>query len=438
VEGANAHGFKASNSKSETASSKLPLTSNPFQVAQQQFDRAAARIDLNPSTRAVLRQTKRELTTTFPVQLDNGDIEMFTGYRVHHNIARGPAKGGIRFGLQVDIDDVRAVAMWMTWKAAVAGIPFGGAAGGVTVDRRRLSEHELEHLTRRYTSEISILLGPDRDIPGPDLSTGQKEMAWIMDTYSMQVGHSVPAVVTGKPLAIGGSEGRSQAGGRGIAVVVAATAARLGLRVESLRCVIQGFGTAGSSTALALNSMGVCVVGVSDSGGAVYNADGIDPEELLRHKRESESVRGYAGGRTVEAEDLVSVPADLLIPASIPGQITAGNAGSVKARIVVEASNGPCTPEAEEILADRDVTVVPDILANAGGVIVSYFEWVQDLQSFFWNDEEVDRRLERIIHQAFDDVWAERERLRTDLRTAAYSLAIERVASATSIRGIYP
>src|SRR5579884_2044204 len=328
--------------------------------------------------------------------------------------------------------------MWMTWKAAVAGIPFGGAAGGVTVDRRRLSEHELEHLTRRYTSEISILLGPDRDIPGPDLSTGQKEMAWIMDTYSMQVGHSVPAVVTGKPLAIGGSEGRSQAGGRGIAVVVAATAARLGLRVESLRCVIQGFGTAGSSTALALNSMGVCVVGVSDSGGAVYNADGIDPEELLRHKRESESVRGYAGGRTVEAEDLVSVPADLLIPASIPGQITAGNAGSVKARIVVEASNGPCTPEAEEILADRDVTVVPDILANAGGVIVSYFEWVQDLQSFFWNDEEVDRRLERIIHQAFDDVWAERERLRTDLRTAAYSLAIERVASATSIRGIYP
>ncbi len=415
-----------------------PSSYNPFHVAQQQFDRAAKRIDLDSNARNVLRETKRELTSNFPVQMDDGSIEMITGYRVHHNIARGPAKGGIRFGERVGIDDVRAVAMWMTWKAAVAGIPFGGAAGGVTVDPRRLSQHELEHLTRRYTSEISILLGPDRDIPGPDLNTGPREMAWIMDTYSMQVGHSVPAVVTGKPIAIGGSEGRLQAGGRGIAVVVAMAAERLGLDVSGLRCVIQGYGSAGSSTAMALEAMGVTLVAVGDSQAAVYNPEGIDPTRLLEHKSQTGSVRGYGEAREVSPADLLQLPTDLLIPASVSGQINATNARHIDAKIIAEASNGPSTPEADDILGERGVLIVPDILANAGGVIVSYFEWVQDLQSFFWSDEEVDARLERIIRAAFDDVWAEHDRLNCDLRTAAYSLAIERVSSATTMRGIYP
>lgn len=417
---------------------KAQNTYNAFRVAQQQFDRAAAWIHLDENTRCVLRETKRELTVAFPVRMDSGEVQVFTGYRIQHNIARGPAKGGIRFSARLTADDVRAIAMWMTWKAAVAGIPFGGAAGGVAVDPRKLSAQELEHLTRRYTSEISILLGPDRDIPGPDLNTGQQEMGWVMDTYSMQVGHSVPAVVTGKPLAIGGSEGRDEAGGLGIAVVVKAAAAKIGLALDGARCVIQGFGNAGSNVASALSLAGVRIVAVSDSHGAVKNPNGLDVQALLRHKIRTGSVAGFAEGRATPLADVLDMPTDLLIPAAVEGLITAQNAKHIQARMIAEACNGPSTPEADDILAERGVLVVPDILASAGGVIVSYFEWVQDLQSFFWSDDEVERRLETIIHVAFDQVWAERDRLGSDLRTAAYSLAIQRVADATAQRGIYP
>jgi glutamate dehydrogenase (NAD(P)+) len=411
---------------------------NAFHVAQQQFDRAAKCINLDENTRAVLRETKRELTVSFPVKLDSGDVEVFTGYRVQHNIARGPAKGGIRYSRRLTIDDVRAVAMWMTWKAAVAGIPFGGAAGGVTVDPRKISTLELEHLTRRYTSEISILLGPDRDIPGPDLNTDEEIMGWVMDTYSMQVGHSVPAVVTGKPLAIGGSEGRKEAGGHGIAVVVKAAAAKIGLKLDGARCVIQGFGNAGSSAATTLALAGVRVVAVSDSTGAIYDPTGLDIPALKKHKANTGSVRGFPGAKPTPPQAILELPTDLLIPAAVEGLITAENARGIQARMIAEASNGPSTPEADDILAERGILVVPDILANAGGVIVSYFEWVQDLQSFFWSGDEVQLRLEQIIHQAFDAVWSEREKLGCDLRTAAYSLAIQRVADATRARGIYP
>ncbi len=421
-----------------STASQPSATYNAFRVAQQQFDRAAERIDLNPDTRRLLRETKRELTVSFPVQRDDRRIQVFTGYRVQHNIARGPAKGGIRFSSHVTIDEVRAVAMWMTWKAAVAGIPFGGAAGGVNVDPSSLSEQELEHLTRRFTTEISILLGPDRDIPGPDLHTGAKEMAWIMDTYSMQVGHSVPAVVTGKPIAVGGSEGRLEAGGHGIAVVVQEAAKRVGIDPAGARCIIQGFGNAGCSAALALGNLGFRVVGVSDSRAAIHNPDGLEVHRLILHKRSTGSVGGFPDSRSVSPDELLRLPAELLVPASIEGQITAANAREIQARIIAEASNGPSTPEADDILGERDILVIPDILANAGGVIVSYFEWVQDLQSFFWSDEEVEGRLERNIQKAFEEVWSERDRLSSDLRTAAYSLAIQRVADATSRRGIYP
>lgn len=411
---------------------------NAFNVAQQQFDKAARRLDIGDDIRRVLRETKRELTVTFPVKMDSGAIQLFTGYRVQHNIARGPAKGGIRFSDRVSIDDIRAVAMWMTWKAAVVDIPFGGAAGGVTVEPKRLSAHELEHLTRRFASEISILLGPDRDVPGPDLHTGPQEMAWIMDTYSMHAGFSVPAVVTGKPIAIGGSEGRLDAGAHGICVVVRAAAAKQGLSLDGARVVIQGFGNAGSRTALMLHNLGSRIIAVSDSRGAIFNPAGLDPVSLLTHKENTGSVRGFESGRDISPSDMLELPTELLIPASIEGQITADNARRIQAQIVVEAANGPGTPAADSILEDRGIVVIPDILANAGGVIVSYFEWVQDLQSFFWSDDEVSGRLEAVLLSSFEAVWAERSRLDTDLRTAAYALALERVCNATRIRGIYP
>lgn len=411
---------------------------NAFRVAQQQFDRAAERVNLDENTRAVLRETKRELTVAFPVRMDNGEVEMFTGYRIQHNIARGPAKGGIRYTPNLTADDVRAIAMWMTWKAAVADIPFGGAAGGVAVDPRKLSEQELEHLTRRYTSEISLLLGPERDIPGPDLNTKEKVMGWVMDTYSMQVGHSVPAVVTGKPLSIGGSEGRNQAGGHGIAVVVKETAKKMGMSLDGSRCIIQGFGNAGAGAATTLSGAGVRIVAVSDSRGAIYNPAGLDVQAVIRHKTDTGSVKGFRGAQASTSDAILELPTDLLIPAGIEGQITSRNAREIQAKIIAEASNGPSTPEADDILAERGIIVIPDILANAGGIIVSYFEWVQDLQSFFWTDEEVDKQLEHIIRVAFNAVWQEHEQLQCDLRTAAYALAIRRVSAATSVRGIYP
>lgn len=415
-----------------------PRTYNPFRVAQQQFDRAAQRIDLDENVRAVLRDTKRELTVTFPVKMDDGHVRVFTGYRVQHNIARGPAKGGIRYNAGLTIDEVRAVAMWMTWKVAVADIPFGGAAGGVDVDPRKCSARELEGITRRFASEIGILLGPDSDVPGPDLNTDSREMAWIMDTYSMHAGYSVPAVVTGKPLSIGGSEGRREAGGRGIAVVIRAAAQKIGLDLTDARCTILGFGAAGSSAAVLLHAMGVRIIAVSDSRGAVYAPEGLDPQAIMRHKQETGTVRGFRAARDVAPLDLPELSAELLVPASIEGQITAENARRIQVKIIAEAANGPSTPEADDILEERGVLVIPDVLASAGGVIVSYFEWVQDLQEFFWTNHEVARRLEDRILRAFNSVWTERARLDSDLRTAAYSLAIERVCNATGIRGIYP
>jgi glutamate dehydrogenase (NAD(P)+) len=419
-----------------TALTHLPY--NAFHVAQEQFDRAARLIDLDLDSREVLRDTKRELTVAFPLKRENGEIEMFTGYRVHHNIARGPAKGGIRYSPKLTIDVVRAIAMWMTWKAAVVDIPFGGAAGGVTVNPKTLTQLELERLTRRYTSEISILLGPGRDVPGPDLNTSSQVMGWMMDTYSMQVGYSVPAVVTGKPIAIGGSEGHSEAGGHGIAVVVRLAAEKIGVSLEGGRCIIQGFGNAGRGAASTLDKLGMKVIAVSDTGGAVHHPNGLNVTNLIRHKQDRGTVAGFAGGLPADSQSILELPAELLIPASVEGQIHGGNAHKIHAKIVAEACNGPTTPEADDILNERGLLVIPDILANAGEVIVSYFEWVQDLQSFFWSDDEVDKRLETIVGAAFEEVWARHNRLQCDLRMAAYALALERIGAATKLRGIYP
>jgi glutamate dehydrogenase (NAD(P)+) len=411
---------------------------NPFANAQAQFDRAAEVAEIPLNTRLVLRETKRELTACFPVRMDAESFQMFQGYRVQHNIARGPAKGGVRFSSNLTIDHVRAIAMLMTWKSAVVNIPFGGAAGGVAVSPSKLSAHELEHLTRRYTSEISILIGPDRDVPGPDLNTGQKEMAWMMDTFSMQAGHSVPAVVTGKPISIGGSEGRTEAGGHGLAVIVQAAAEKIGIDLANATCAIHGFGNAGSSAAAALRRLGVRVVAVCDTSGGIHSDAGLNIDAVAAHKRETRSIAGCTEGQELSGTDLLALPVDLLIPASIEGRITAENAPKIQARLVVEAANAPLTIEADDILHDRNIPVIPDILANAGGVVVSYFEWVQDLQSFFWTDDQVEQRLNEIMLTAFGRVWAEHERSGCDLRTAAQALAIAKVAEASKLRGFYP
>ncbi|WP_069803312.1 Glu/Leu/Phe/Val family dehydrogenase [Thermogemmatispora onikobensis] len=411
---------------------------NPYEVAVAQFDEAAEILGLSQAMRAILRKPKRELIVNFPVRMDNGDVQMFTGYRVQHNINRGPAKGGIRFSPEVSLDEVRALAMWMTWKCAVVGIPFGGAKGGVVCDPHKLSRNELERLTRRYATEISILIGPNSDIPAPDMNTNPQIMAWIMDTYSMHRGYSVPEVVTGKPLSIGGSEGRLEATARGVQVVTREALLSLGMQVEGARVVIQGFGNVGGNSARLLQSLGCKIVGLSDISGGVYNPNGIDVMRALRYSQEHGGLRGLPDSEQVTNQELLELPCDVLIPAALENQLTAQNAPRVKAGLIIEAANGPTTPEADRIFQDRGITVVPDILANAGGVTVSYFEWVQDLQRFFWSEDEINQRLERIMVRSFQAVQDRAERQRTSLRMGAYLLAVARVAEATEARGIYP
>jgi glutamate dehydrogenase (NAD(P)+) len=410
---------------------------NPWHNAQRQFDIAAEVLGLDPNMRRVLRECKRELRVSFPVLMDDHTVQMFTGYRVHHNIDRGPAKGGIRYHQDVTIEEVKALAMWMTWKCAVVGIPYGGAKGGVVVDPKRLSRNELENLTRRYTSEISILIGPDRDIPAPDVNTNAQIMAWMMDTISMHAGHSVPAVVTGKPLGIGGSEGRPEATGRGCMLTTMAALKHLGIRPEDATVAVQGVGNVGYTTAKLLAEQGCKVIAVSDSNGACYNDGGIELDEVVREKELNGRLRQKVC-EFISNEELLELPVTVLVPAALENQIHRGNANRIKAKIICEGANGPTTPEADEILYDKGVFLIPDILANAGGVTVSYFEWVQDLQEFFWDEHDINERLRRIMLRAFDNVLRVSQEKKTMMRTAAYVLAIDKVAQATTIRGIYP
>jgi len=371
-----------------------------YAMALRQYDRAVQRLSLKRGIEEYLRVPRRELAVNFPVRMDDGSVRIFAGYRVHHSTARGPTKGGIRYHPAVTLDELRALAMWMTWKCAVVNLPYGGAKGGVACDPKRLSARELENLTRRYATEIAVLMSPEGDIPAPDVNTTPQIMAWIMDTYSMQRGHPVPAVVTGKPVAVGGSLGRLEATGRGVVVTTREALVQVGRPLEGARVAVQGFGNVGSVAAVLLHAAGARIVAASDSSGATLNPHGLDPGALLRHKRESGRLVDYPGGEPIDNAALLATDCDVLIPAALEQQITAANAERVRARLVVEGANGPTTPEADQILEAAGVVVVPDILANAGGVVVSYFEWVQDLQAFFWSEPEINERLERLLVQA--------------------------------------
>ncbi|MSQ11444.1 MAG: Glu/Leu/Phe/Val dehydrogenase [Dehalococcoidia bacterium] len=421
-----------------TTPQKAPHLS-ALDVALTQFDAAADKLRLDDRWRALLRVPQRELRVQFPVVMDDGSVRMYTGYRIQHNLARGPAKGGIRYHPDVTRDEVCALAMWMTWKCAVVNIPYGGAKGGVAVDPKKLSTRELERLTRRYASEISIIIGPEQDIPAPDVGTDAQVMAWIMDTYSMQKGHAVPGVVTGKPPSLGGSLGRTQATGQGVAIATREAMKRQKKPLTGAKVVVQGCGNVGSYAARFLDALGCKVVGVSDSTAGLFNPKGLDVGSVLQFKEANNSLADYRGSaETVTNAELLELPCDVLVPAAMENQLTAANARRVKAKLVVEGANGPTTPEAEAILEDGGALVVPDVLANAGGVLVSYFEWVQDLQFHFWTLDEVNRRLEETMTRACAEVSARSERDKTNFRTAAYLLAIERVAEAIRLRGIYP
>ncbi len=411
---------------------------NPYETALRQYDAVAGELDIDPGIRELLRHPKAALEVAFPVKMDDGSTKVFTGYRVVHNTARGPGKGGIRYHPAVTLDEVKALAMWMTWKCAVTGLPFGGAKGGVICNPKEMSPGEIERLTRRYTTEISSVIGPHRDVPAPDVYTNAQVMAWIMDTYGMQKGESTPGVVTGKPIALGGSAGRNEATARGCVFVTRRAVAELGLAMQGLRVAIQGYGNAGSIAAELLNAEGCRVIAVSDSKGAVYCDRGIDPAKVLEHKRRTGSVVGAKDTEEISNADLLELECDVLVPAAFENQITASNARRVKARVVVEAANGPTTPEADEILFSNGIMVVPDILANAGGVTVSYFEWVQNLSVFYWTEQEVNARLEAIMTRSFEAVLDMAKARRVPMRAAAYMLAVSRVAEAVKLRGIYP
>jgi glutamate dehydrogenase/leucine dehydrogenase len=414
-----------------------PENLNPYQFALRQFERAADFLSLDAGTRQVLSQPKRQLTVSIPIKMDNKKIKVFTGHRVQHSIARGPSKGGIRFHPGVTLDEVKALAMWMTWKCAVVNIPFGGAKGGITVDPKKLSPGENERLTRRYTSEIAIVLGHDRDIPAPDVYTTPQHMAWMMDTFSMTQGYSTLGVVTGKPIPLGGSAGRNEATAEGCFVAIDEAAKRMRLKLKGATAAVQGFGNAGAHVARFLEEAGAKVVAVSDSRGGIYDKKGLRMELVNAAKEKKGSVTAVRGQK-ISNEELIELPVDILVPAALEGVITRENAPRVKAKIIAEAANGPTTPDADDILRSNGSVVIPDILANAGGVTVSYFEWVQDLYSFFWDPDMVRAQLERTVRRSYDDVAETARRHDTDLRTGALILAVGRVEEATRLRGLFP
>jgi glutamate dehydrogenase (NAD(P)+) len=411
---------------------------NAWEVAQSQFDLAAERLNLDPGMRLVLREPRREFTVHFPVHMDDGSVQVFTGYRVQHNLGRGPAKGGIRYHQDVSLDEVKALAMWMTWKCAVVGIPYGGGKGGVIVDPKQLSQKELEGLTRRFFTEIEVLVGPEKDIPAPDVNTNAQIMAWMMDTYSMHAGHTVPGVVTGKPISLGGSEGRNEATARGTVFCIVEAARHRGLVLNKARVAIQGFGNAGSIAARLIIQEGASVVAVSDSTGGIHAPDGLDIGKVVQWKQEHGTVQGFPGATDVTNAEILEIDCEILIPAALENQITARNAGDIKAGLIAEAANGPTTPEADEILFKAGKFMIPDILCNAGGVTVSYFEWVQDLNRDHWSEAVVNEKLREIMVRAFSEVLAVARREQCNMRTAAYLLAVKRVADAMELRGLYP
>jgi len=410
---------------------------NPWLAAAARFDEAAKRLKLDDGMCKVLRTPAKEITVNIPVQLDDGRIEVFTGYRVQHSLARGPAKGGIRFAPDVTLDEVRALASWMTWKCAVVNIPFGGGKGGVICDPNLLSDLELEKLTRRYTSEIMDFIGPERDVPAPDVNTNEKIMAWIMDTYSMHQRHTTTGVVTGKPMALGGSRGRPEATGRGCMMVTIKALRQLGIPHDQARVVIQGFGNVGGMAAKLMKAVGFHIVCIIEYDGAVYNPNGLDIAALQQHRNETGSIAGFPGGEDMDKTEAMFLACDVLIPAATENVITSQNAERLRCRILCEGANGPTTPLADLVLADKNVFVIPDILANAGGVTVSYFEWVQDRQGFFWNEQLVNTRLQEIMDESFDAIVQYAEKHRVNNRTAAYMVALDRVANAIRLRGIY-
>lgn len=418
--------------------SAVQAEQNVWEMAQQQLDDVARLIGLNESIHGYLREPKRVLEVSVPVRMDTGVYRMYKGFRVQHNLSRGPSKGGIRFHPGVSLDEVKALAMWMTWKCSLVNIPFGGAKGGVICDPKSMSMQELENLTRRFTSEISIIIGPEKDIPAPDVYTTPQVMAWIMDTYSMQKGYSVPGVVTGKPIAIGGSLGRDKATARGCLFVVDEAMHAKGIPVDGARVAIQGFGNAGMHAADLMQKAGYTIVAVSDSRGGVANPKGLDIAGVIAHKSETGSVVGFTGGERITNKEVLEYDCDVLVPAALEKVITRENAPKIRAKIVAEAANGPTLPEADKILFERGIMVLPDILANAGGVSVSYFEWVQDLQENFWEEDEINQRLKRNMTRAFKDTYDQSERLGLDMRRGAYVVAVSRVAEATKLRGLYP
>jgi glutamate dehydrogenase/leucine dehydrogenase len=411
---------------------------NPYRIAQLQFDLAAELLKLDPGLRQVLRTPKRVLEVSIPTKMDNGQVRVFAGYRVQHNVARGPAKGGIRFHPAVTLDEVKALASWMTWKCATVNIPYGGGKGGVICDPKKMSKSELERMTRRYASEILPIIGPDQDIPAPDVYTDSQTMAWIMDTYSMMRGYSVPGVVTGKPVSLGGSPGRNEATARGCLFTVEEACKVRKMSLRGATVAIQGYGNAGAIAAKLFAEKKAKIVAISDSRGGVHNSRGIDPLKALRYKERSGTVVGMPSTSRLSNEDLLTMKCDILIPAALENVITLDNADLIKAKIIAEAANGPTTPRADEILARKGIFVLPDILANAGGVTVSYFEWAQNLQGFSWSEQQVNAQLQTVIQRSFNDVYEIARRYRTHMRTAAYVLAIGRVADATLVRGLFP
>ncbi len=411
---------------------------NPHRIAQIQFDLAAEYLKLDPGLRQILRTPKRVLEVSIPVKMDNTQVKVFTGFRVQHSLVRGPAKGGIRYHPGVTLDEVKALAMWMTWKAATVNIPYGGSKGGVICDPKRMSKGELERMTRRYTSEILPIIGPEKDIPAPDVYTDAQTMAWIMDTYSMTKGYSALGVVTGKPVSIGGSEGRKEATARGVLVVTEEACKVKKMHLRGASVAIQGFGNVGSLVARLFAEKKARIVAISDSRGGVFNSRGIDPLKAMRYKERSGTVVGMPGTSRISNDDLLTMKCDILIPAALENVITLNNADQIKAKIVAEAANGPTTPHADEVLARKGIFLLPDILANSGGVTVSYFEWVQDLQSYFWPLSEVNVRLEAVMRRAFQEVHESMRKHRSHMRTGAYTLAVGRVADAATVRGLFP